>query len=358
MESNKDEAARCIGMAKIALASGDKQKARKFIRIAQRLNPGITVEELQRACGEGVSDYSASSGEAPATRSSQRECSSSHSPPATHANRNYTEDHVKLIKEIRKQKDYYAILGVEKSCSVEDIRKAYRKLSLKVHPDKNKAPGSEEAFKTVCTAFQCLSNEEARRQYDTNGLIEESELNQNYSNVRRRRRRGTTSTRSDYFEDDFDADYVFRSFFFGSHDDVYRARYTPRTRAAPRPQRNTNDHEGEFSFSSLLHFVPFLVMFLLLYLPLSEPEYALQKSYSFQIPKVIEIYGLEFYVKSPDFDTKYPPGSPARANLEYNVLRDYKGMLARYCHVERQRRQWARNYPTPHCDKLRSFGIA
>lgn len=74
--------------------------------------------------------------------------------------RNYTDEHVHLVKQIKTKKDYYSILGVEKSCSVEEIRKAYRKLSLKVHPDKNKAPGSEEAFKKVSKAFKCLSEDE------------------------------------------------------------------------------------------------------------------------------------------------------------------------------------------------------
>ena len=89
--------------------------------------------------------------------------------------RNYTQEHVKLIREIKGKNDYYAILGLDKTCSVEEIRRAYRKLSLKVHHDKNKAPGSEEAFKKVSKAFKCLSDDGARRQYDQIGLEEEYE---------------------------------------------------------------------------------------------------------------------------------------------------------------------------------------
>lgn len=93
---------------------------------------------------------------------------------------NYTEEKLQLIMKIKRSKDYYEILGLEKSCSVEEIRKAYRKLSLKVHPDKNKAPGSEEAFKKVSKAFKCLSNDDSRTKYDQAGLVEEFECNQQH----------------------------------------------------------------------------------------------------------------------------------------------------------------------------------
>ncbi|KAG2398438.1 hypothetical protein LR48_Vigan468s009400 [Vigna angularis] len=83
---------------------------------------------------------------------------------------NYTENNVRLIREIEGKSDYYAILGLEKSCSVEEIRKAYRELSLKVHPDKNKARGSQDAFNKISEAYKSLKDAHSRSTHDqTNG---------------------------------------------------------------------------------------------------------------------------------------------------------------------------------------------
>lgn len=63
-------------------------------------------------------------------------------------------------------KDYYKTLGVSKSASQDEIKKAYRKLALEYHPDKG---GDEKRFKEVNEAYQILGNEQKRSQYDQFG---------------------------------------------------------------------------------------------------------------------------------------------------------------------------------------------
>ncbi len=77
-----------------------------------------------------------------------------------------------------KRKDYYKILGVEKDASDNDIKKAYRKLCLIHHPDKNPDDESaEERFKDVSEAYETLSDQEKRDRYDRgDDLIDPSEL--------------------------------------------------------------------------------------------------------------------------------------------------------------------------------------
>ncbi len=67
------------------------------------------------------------------------------------------------------KRDYYEVLGVARGASDDDIKKAYRKLALQFHPDRNKAPDAPEHFKEATEAYQVLSDSEKRSLYDRYG---------------------------------------------------------------------------------------------------------------------------------------------------------------------------------------------
>jgi len=79
-------------------------------------------------------------------------------------------------------KDYYKVLGVSKSATQDEIKKAYRKLAIKFHPDKNKGnKQAEEKFKEIAEANDVLSDPEKRKKYDELGSNWNQYQNQNYA---------------------------------------------------------------------------------------------------------------------------------------------------------------------------------
>ena len=72
-----------------------------------------------------------------------------------------------------KEKDYYKILGVGKNATKEDIKKAYKTLAKKYHPDISKEPGAAEKFKEINEAAAALGDPQKREQYDRFGTTAE-----------------------------------------------------------------------------------------------------------------------------------------------------------------------------------------
>ncbi len=74
-----------------------------------------------------------------------------------------------------KYKDYYKTMGVDRKASPEEIKKAYRKLARKYHPDVSKEPGAEDKFKEVSEAYETLHDPEKRSVYDQLGTYQQGQ---------------------------------------------------------------------------------------------------------------------------------------------------------------------------------------
>lgn len=353
MDGNKDDALKCLKIGKDAMEAGDRSRALKFLEKARRLDPSLPIDDLvsdlKNQSDEPAAEDSSGSAakESPKPSLRQRGSSSAAAGSSSSSSSSFTEEQRAIVREIKSKKDYYEILGLGNTCSVEDLRKAYRKLSLKVHPDKNKAPGSEEAFKSVSKAFQCLSNEETRRKYDVSGSDEPV-----YQPRRSARRNNGFNG---FYDDEFDADEIFRSFFGGGMAPATTQFRSFNFGAGHRTANQASD--TGFNPRVLLQLLPVLFILLLNFLPSPQPIYSLSASYQFE-HKFTTHRGVNYFVRSAKFEQEYPINSPERQRVEEQVDRDYLSILGQNCRYELQRQQWGYVRETPHCDMMRRFDTA
>ncbi|MCR5230269.1 MAG: molecular chaperone DnaJ [Solobacterium sp.] len=123
------------------------------------------------------------------------------------------------------KRDYYEVLGISKSATDAEIKKAYRSLAKKYHPDVNKEPGAEEKFKEINEAYEVLSDEQKRKTYDQFGFAGmEGSFGGNYG--------GFTSGGFDDLND------IFSSFFGGGMGGFSSSSGRTRPDNAPRKGRD------------------------------------------------------------------------------------------------------------------------
>ena len=121
------------------------------------------------------------------------------------------------------KRDYYEVLNVPREASKDNIKKAYRKLALKYHPDRNKSADAEDKFKEISEAYAVLSDDEKRRQYDQLGL---DGISGRY-------------TWDDIFRGaDFDS--IFRDLGFGGFESIFEMFFGGRTRRRYGPRRGAD----------------------------------------------------------------------------------------------------------------------
>jgi len=151
----------------------------------------------------------------------------------------YTSEQETVVNRVinlgKEPKDYYKILDVPEEASEDDLKKAFRNSALKIHPDKNHAPGSTEAFKKIGKAYKVLSNPESREDYDLYG----PDL-----------RPGRRDRYDDYDDSDTesDGDYCsFDEFFF---EFLFRRRWCPPGYAQREPEGYSQNYSSRYQRQS------------------------------------------------------------------------------------------------------------
>ncbi|CAL1527453.1 unnamed protein product [Lymnaea stagnalis] len=357
MDGNKDESERCLNIAVGYIASGQKEKATKFLIKAQKLYPSKKATDLLNSL-QHTSNGDANVGDSSHVGSAKP----GHSKWSTEKEENketkivaeYTPEQLASVKRINNCKDVYQVLELAKDFTEADLKKAYRKLALQMHPDKNKAPGATEAFKAIGKAYSILSDKEKRRQYDLYGPEMQP---------------SRPSREEDYshgFEGDISPEELFNMFFGGTFPsaNVHRqhAHSTRRTFYTYRePQQSES---GLTLFFQLAPILLLVVLSLLSSFLVSDSVFSLQRTDKYTVEMKTSNLKVTYYVKE-DFRPEFK--SDLR-RIERAVEEEHIGQLRSNCFRERNYKEnmmWrARNYgdaklyqravdmATPACDNL------
>uniref|UniRef100_A0A182PKD1 J domain-containing protein n=1 Tax=Anopheles epiroticus TaxID=199890 RepID=A0A182PKD1_9DIPT len=379
MEVNKDEAKRCIELATAALKMGNLEKAEKLLKKSQNLYPLAQAEVLlrrvkaSRSSGSTFGSSSATAGGATNGTSSARRRPvnrEEEKPAEPKLNVDYTQEQANAVKRVQKCKDFYEVLGVTQDATDSEIKKCYKKHALQLHPDKNKAPGAMEAFKSLGNAVETLTDPQKRKAYDLyrttgRGSPGSRARTPNGGNIYGQDRFNFQSE----FNVGMDANDLFNMFFGGgfpqqqqhTQQHLYRTRTN---RGSQYDDRNVS--QPNVIFILILCFV---VISLLSTFFASDPVYSLQQTGKFSVERRTLNLKIPYYVKN-NFLSEYQ-GTLSR--LEHSVEEEYVTYMKRACSNERTYRdamigraksfgsrsqfQQAQQLKMPSCEALYRLGI-
>lgn len=345
---NKDEALRCIEIAVQAFSDGKLEKAEKFLYKAEKLYPTNKAKELLTKVknvppSSGGGQFNSNPNKAQRSGSNDTETRRRHNSGTRNVEPDYTTEQIEAVRKVKKCKDYYEILGITKTATDSEIKKAYKKLALQLHPDKNRAPGAAEAFKAVGNAAGVLTDVEKRKQYDLYGLNEQHNHGVGGN---------THSTRSGYYTSDFgytrgfqadvSAEELFNMFFGGGfpQQNIYMR--------SQRRRQQREERENQSSSSALINLLPILLLIglsMMSSLFISDPIYSLTQSHKYSVKRETNTLKIPYYVKD-NFYSEYQ-GSVGR--LEESVEEEFINHLKHSCAREK-------SYRDSMMTKARSFG--
>lgn len=351
MEVNKDEAERCIEFAERFILEGKKDKAEKFLIKAEKLYPTQKAKDLLDHLNASQSQPEPDDAprkrrvpkKEPEEQQQQQQQPQQQQTKSSTSDKEVNKEHLEAVKRIKKCKDYYEILGVSKEATDSDIRKAYKKLALQLHPDKNKCPGAAEAFKAIGNAAAILTDAEKRKQYDMFGSEEERiQQSQRHTHGGYREYNYTRG-----FEADITAEELFNMFFGGGfpNQNVYTRRGGRWQRTESHTQNREQQANGYTVFLQMLPILLLIVLSMMSSFFISDPIYSLHSSSKFPVQRKTLNLKVPYYVKE-NFHTEYQ-GSLRR--LEITVEEEYITNLRHSCYREK-------NYRETMVWKARNFG--
>ncbi|KAF9151312.1 hypothetical protein BG015_006834 [Linnemannia schmuckeri] len=436
MEVNKDEAQRCMDIARRHLNSGNYSSARKFATKSIALFPTpeakafLTRVDKEESTSSPASNASSSTFSASAEPSSSTPSSTKSSPnlgssaggassftsgsrasarpesvpprprstPVDHkpAEREYTPEQVAAVKKIRSSGgDFYKVLGINKDASDAEIKKAYRKLALQMHPDKNSAPGADEAFKIVSKAFTVLSDPQKRAIFDQHGPEDGRSSGVNYDRASPMGAQGFGGGMHGMngFGEEISPEELFNMFFGGGNfgGSFHSATFAGpgfgtrqfRTRPQQTQHRQHRQHAqqqqgggvggGTSGFSSLMQILPLILLFIMSmasnFFSDSDPsstgasaapsDFSLGPQGSYQYARFTNTHRVPYFVNERKFRSSFmAPGSDhldlnrvingmkvrqILTQLEEDVERAYLRHMRTECINEKKRKEVAQN---------------
>ncbi|SOV06657.1 related to HLJ1 - Co-chaperone for Hsp40p [Ustilago sp. UG-2017a] len=317
--------------------------------------------------------------------------------------RAYTSAQMEVVTRIKKAGgDFYKVLGVEKTVDENGIKKAYKKLALQLHPDKNGAPGADEAFKSVSKAFSILTDADKRAAYDRYGGDPDNARSAAGAAAAGHHNpfggmRGTPFGGGGMSTDEIDPNDLFNMFFGGGG--MGGAQFGGTTFSFGGPGMRTHQfrqrrpgprraHAEPQNASILLQLLPLLVLglfSLLAYAPslfsTPDPSFSWTPSTTYKTQRMTEKHHIPYYVNDNQFNNHpFVTGERSKkdiAGFEGRVENAYK--QAMYSSCERQREYQERRLAATRgflgiggdeeaakrimaevydsCEKLKQFGI-
>lgn len=366
MEVNKEEAERCRDMGAAALKSGHYDRAIKLLKKSLSMYALPGVEALMNQAEKMASEPPPSSSSEPAAspRPSMSRSASTASSTAGADGRAFSDDQAKIVQEILRAKEggrgaHYRVLGVSATASESELKKAYRKRALKLHPDKNSAPHADEAFKAVGLAYATLSDPQKRSIYDRYG--DEDPDNRGGSAGAARGPGGVHFRRG--ADGDINPEEIFNMFFGGGMPmngggrgfHVYTNGFGgpgmqfggARQQRAAGPRQQDAAQGGMMGFATLMQFLPFLLILTLSFFNLQGDggqSYSQNRYFSLtQTPpythplttKLTSVKDIPYFV-TPKFMTTYYRDRYQLAQVERMVENSYQQYLVDECYSQKR----------------------